>query len=140
VSKRTAVVRLGLARASRAYLLIAGAAGLALVAFVAAGVLPRLALLGLAGFPLFLKASRVARTSFSNPVELVPANAFTVVGHLACALALAVGLTWAGLGGGVNLAVFGVAALGVLLIFYYNRSIGRLASAFYGVRDAVAKS
>jgi hypothetical protein len=28
----------------------------------------------------------------------------------------------------------------VLLILYYNRSIGRLAQAFYGVRDAVARS
>ena len=137
--KRTAVVRLGLARASRAYPVIAGAAGLALVAFVVAGVLPPLALLGLAGFPLFVRAARVARHSFENPVELVPANAFTVVGHLACALALAIGLAWAGLGGGLNVAILGVAALGVLLIFYYNRSIGRLASAFYGVRDAVAR-
>ena len=110
------------------------------LAFVAVGALPKLALLGLAGFPLFLRAARVARRNFDKPVELVPANAFTVVGHLASALALAVGLAWAGLGGGINLAVFAVAALGILLIFYYNRSIGCLASAFYGVRDAVAKS
>ena len=32
----------------------------------------------------------------------------------------------------------GLAGLGLLL--YYNRSIGRLAKAFYGVRDAVAGS
>lgn len=73
-------------------------------------------------------------------MELVPANAYTVVGHLASALALAVGLVWAGQGGGLNAAVLGVAALGLLLILYYNRSIGRLAQAFYGVKDAVARS
>jgi 1,4-dihydroxy-2-naphthoate octaprenyltransferase len=140
VAKRTAVVRLGLERASRAYPVIAGVAGIALVAFVVAGTLPLFALLGLAGFPLFAKAARVARRKFNEPMELVPANAYTVVGHLACALALAVGLTWAGLGGGLNASVLAVATLGVLLILYYNRSIGRLARAFYGVRDAVART
>jgi hypothetical protein len=107
---------------------------------VAAGVLPPFALLGLAGYPLFYKATRVVRRYFDQPMELVPANAYTVVGHLASALALAVGLAWYGLGGGMNVAVLGVAALGVLLILYYNRSIGRLAGAFYGVKDAVARS
>ena len=140
VSKRTAVVRLGQQRASRVYPLIAGAAALALVFFVVRGVLPTFALLGLAGFPLFVKATRVVRRYFDQPMELVPANAYTVVGHLASALALAVGLTWYGLGGGMNVAVLVVAALGVLVLLYYNRSIGRLAGAFYGVKDAVARS
>ncbi len=140
VEKRTAVVRLGLRRASRVYPLIAGVAGLVLLVFVAIGMLPVFALLGLTGFPLFFKAARVARTNFESPVELVPANAYTVVGHLACALALAVGLTWAGLGGGINVAVLVAALLGLLLILYYNHSIGRLAQAFYGVKGAVAKS
>jgi hypothetical protein len=72
-------------------------------------------------------------------MELVPANAYTVVGHLASALALSVGLVWAGLGGGANAAVLLVAAAGVLVVLYYNRSIGRLARAFYGVKDAVAR-
>jgi 1,4-dihydroxy-2-naphthoate octaprenyltransferase len=140
VSKRTAVVRLGQQRASRVYPLIAGAAALALLFFVVEGVLPAFALLGLAGYPLFFKATRVVRRYFDQPMELVPANAYTVVGHLASALALAVGLTWYGLGGGMNVVVLAVAALGVLVILYYNRSIGRLAGAFYGVKDAVARS
>ena len=140
VAKRTAVVRLGLGRASRTYPLIAGVAAVTLVGFVAAGVLPAYALLGLAGFPLFARATGVARRHFDAPMELVPANAYTVVGHLASALALAVGLVWAGLGGGANAAVLAVAALGLLVVLYYNRSIGRLARAFYGVRDAVARS
>ena len=140
VSKRTAVVRLGQQRASRVYPLIAGAAALVLIGFVVAGVLPEFALLGLAGYPLFFKATRVVRRYFDQPMELVPANAYTVVGHLASALALAVGLAWSGLGGGMNVAVLAVAALGVVTILYYNRSIGRLASAFYGVKDAVARS
>jgi 1,4-dihydroxy-2-naphthoate octaprenyltransferase len=140
VHKRTAVVRLGLKRASQVYPLIAGVAALALVAFVISGTLPLLALLGLAGFPLFAKAAGVARRNFDQPMELVPANAYTVVGHLASSLALAIGLAWAGLGGGMNPAVLAVAAVGIFAILYYNRSIGRMAQAFYGVKDAVAKT
>ena len=120
--------------------MIAGVTALALIAFVATRTLPIFALLGLAGFPLFGKAARVARRNFNEPMELVPANAYTVVGHLGCALALAVGLAWAGLGGGLNASVFAVAAIGLVLILYYNRSIGRLAQACYGVRDAVART
>jgi 1,4-dihydroxy-2-naphthoate polyprenyltransferase len=140
VAKRTAVVRLGVERASRTYPLIAGAAALALVLLVVVGPLPAAALLGLAGFPLFAKAAAVARRSYGQPMELVPANAYTVVGHLASAIALAVGLVWAGLGGGANAAVLAVAALGLLVLLYYNRSIGRLARAFEGVKEAVAKA
>ncbi len=139
VAKRTVVVRLGLARASRIYALIAASAALALVAFVVARVLPPLALLGLAGFPLFARAALVARTRFDRPMELVPANAYTVVGHLASALALAVGLVWAGLGGGLQPGVLLVAAGGLAALLYYSRSISRLSRAFYGVRDAVAR-
>jgi 1,4-dihydroxy-2-naphthoate octaprenyltransferase len=140
VKKRTAVVRLGLERASRAYPVLAGAAALALVALVVARVLPPAALLGLAGFPLFVKAAHIARRSFDRPMELVPANAYTVVGHLASALALAVGLVWTGLGGELGAGIAGVALAGVLVILYYNRSIGRLARAFDGVKEAVARS
>jgi 1,4-dihydroxy-2-naphthoate octaprenyltransferase len=140
VSKRTAVVRLGQRRASRTYALIAGGAALALVAFVVRGVLPTFALLGLAGYPLFFKADRVVRRYFDQPMELVPANAYTAVGHLASALALAVGLTWYGLGGGLNVPVLAAAVIGLVVLLYYNRSIGRLAGAFYGVKDAVART
>ncbi|MGZ8413168.1 MAG: 1,4-dihydroxy-2-naphthoate octaprenyltransferase [Gemmatirosa sp.] len=140
VAKRTAVVRLGLRRASRVYPAIAGVAALALVAFVIAGTLPARALLGLAGFPLFVRAAGVARRHFDHPMELVPANAYTAVGHLASALALAIGLAWAGLGGALEPALLAVAALGLAVVLYYNRSIGRLAQAFYGVREAVARS
>jgi len=73
-------------------------------------------------------------------MELVPANAYTAVGHLASALGLATGLAWAGVGGGINAALIVVALAGLALILYYNRSISRLARAFYGVKDAVAKT
>jgi 1,4-dihydroxy-2-naphthoate octaprenyltransferase len=139
VAKRTAVVRLGLPRASRLYPLIALSAGVTLVGFIATGLLPLAALAGLAGFPLFAQAARVVRERFAQPMELAPANAYTVVGHLASCLALAFGLAWAGIGA-LNLALAAAGLVGLAVLLYYNRSIGRLAKAFYGVRDAVAKS
>ena len=140
VSKRTVIVRLGKQRASRVYPLIAGLALIALVVFVVMGLLPAFALLGLAGIPFFVQASAVARRSYDAPMELAPANAYTAVGHLASAFGLAVGLTWDGVGGGLNPALIVVALIGVGLIVYYERSIGRLAAAFHGVKDAVAKT
>ena len=140
VHKRTAVVRLGLRRASRAYPVIALVAALVLVLLVAARWLPATALLGLAGLPLFARAAQVVRREFDQPMALVPANAYTAVGHLASVLALAIGLAWAGMGGGVNAAVLVVGAVGVALILYYNRSIARLARAFDGVKQAVGRS
>lgn len=138
VGKRTAVVRLGLGRASRVYPVLAATAALALLGFVAAGALPVHALLGLAGFPLLVRGALVVRDNFERPMELVPANAFTVVGHLATSLGIAVGLVWAGLGGGMQPGVLVAGAAGGLALLYYNHAIGRLARAFYGVRDAVA--
>ena len=140
VGKRTMIVRLGRERASRLYPAIVALSAATLVALVALGALPRLSLLGLAGFPLFLRAAAVVRRNYDLPMELVPANAYTIVGHLASTLAIAIGLTWAGVGGGWNAGLLALAAAGVLVIVYYNRSIGRLARAFYGVRDAVAKT
>ena len=40
----------------------------------------------------------------------------------------------------MNVSVLVVAAVGVLTILYCNRSIGGLAGAFSGEKDAVARS
>lgn len=71
VSKRTAVVRLGLRRASLVYPVITALAALALVVLVLAGALPPFALLALVGFPLFFRAAIVVRRNFDKPTELV---------------------------------------------------------------------
>jgi hypothetical protein len=70
-----------------------------------------------------------SRRSRRSSSELQPASA----------LALAIGLTWFGLGGGMNAAVLAVALLGPLLILYYNRSIGRLVGPLpVSTTDAIA--
>ncbi|NUO64131.1 MAG: 1,4-dihydroxy-2-naphthoate octaprenyltransferase [Gemmatimonadaceae bacterium] len=137
VGKRTLVARLGLARAARLYPALAGVALALLVAFVASGTLPKAALLGLAGVPLFVRAASIARRKFDAPMELVPANAYTAIGHLASTLMLAVGLAWAGRSDRVAAALVAT-AVGALVISYYWRSVQRMTSAFYGVKAAVA--
>jgi hypothetical protein len=72
-------------------------------------------------------------------MELVPANAYTAIGHLASTLMLAVGLAWAG-ERNRGLAALGAALAGALVIAYYARSVQRLSSAFEGVKAAVARS
>ncbi|HEX2778252.1 MAG TPA: 1,4-dihydroxy-2-naphthoate octaprenyltransferase [Gemmatimonadaceae bacterium] len=136
VGKRTLVARLGLPRAAKLYPVLAGIALALLVVFVAMGTLPKAALLGLAGVPLFVRAASIARRNFDAPMELVPANAYTAIGHLASTLMLAVGLAWAGRSDRVAAALI-AAAVGALVISYYWRSVQRLSSAFYGVKAAV---
>src|SRR5690606_5925924 len=131
------VVRLGIKWAARAYPLMALSAALLLIVAVATGYLPTEALLALVGTPLLMRATMVAAQHHDSPMELAPANAYTVVGHLACTLALAIGLVWARVGA-LHPGLIATAVAGLLVLLYYNRSIGRLARAFHGVRDAVA--
>ena len=139
LGKNTLVARIGVARASRVYPVLAFGALAILVALVAIGTLPKAALLGLAGLPLFVRATAVARRKFDAPMELVPANAYTAVGHLASTLMLAVGIAWAGNSDRVVAALV-AAALGAAIITYYWRSVSRLASAFEGLKGAVGRA
>ena len=72
-------------------------------------------------------------------MELVPANAYTAVGHLASTLMLAVGLAWAGQQDRM-VAALAAATLGILIIAYYGRSVSRMASAFEGLKGAVGRA
>lgn len=139
LGKNTLVARLGLSRSSKVYPLLAGGALAILVVLVAMRVLPAAALLGLAGVPLFVRAALVARRKFDAPMELVPANAYTAVGHLASTLMLAVGLAWAGQQDRM-VAALAAATLGILIIAYYGRSVSRMASAFEGLKGAVGRA
>ena len=139
LGKNTLVARLGLSRASWIYSVLAGSALVTLVLLVVLRVLPTAALLGLAGLPLFVRAATVARRKYDAPMELVPANAYTAVGHLASTLMLAVGLAWAGNSDRLVAALV-AAALGAAIIAYYGRSVSRLASAFEGLKGAVGRA
>jgi hypothetical protein len=51
------------------------------IAGVAAGFLPKTALLALGALPFALRAIAVARKNYASPKKLAPANALTIVTH-----------------------------------------------------------
>ncbi|RJQ53007.1 MAG: 1,4-dihydroxy-2-naphthoate octaprenyltransferase [Actinobacteria bacterium] len=85
--KNHLVVRLGLERASKGYVLLLALIYLSIVGPVALGLMPALALISLLGLPLAFKAGSVALKEYGNPETIVPAQAthillFTVTGLL----------------------------------------------------------
>jgi 1,4-dihydroxy-2-naphthoate octaprenyltransferase len=97
VGKHHWVVRLGRRRSISVYagLLIATYAVIAVG--LATKLFPLWAALGLATLPLSIKALRTAQVCYEDPVKLVPANASTIVIHLATGLLLVAGYVLAGL-------------------------------------------
>ncbi len=87
--KRTVPARLGLLRSYRVYVALVVAALALLVAFVAAGGMPWLALLGLISVPPLLKSIRILRAYYREYPRHMPANA----GTIQAVLFLGVGLT-----------------------------------------------
>jgi 1,4-dihydroxy-2-naphthoate octaprenyltransferase len=91
VGKNHWVVRLGRRRAATAYGVLLAAVYFLLVAGVLfAGVTP-FALLGLLTLPIAVRAYGVARVSYDQPQELVPANAATIQVHLWTGLLITLG-------------------------------------------------
>ena len=89
--KRTIPARLGLERSYQVYLALVSAAVALLVAFVALGGIPWLALLGLVALPPLVKSVRVLRTYYKEYPRHMPANA----GTIQAVLFLGIGLTLA---------------------------------------------
>ena len=98
VGKRTLVVRLGRAKAAAAYGLLMVCAHLVLLVRVVAGILPLAALLGFITLPVSLRAIGYARAHYASSFDLVPANALTVISHLATGLLLTLAYAWQGFG------------------------------------------
>lgn len=92
--KRHWVVRLGVDRASRVYLLLAIAAHAGLAAAVLAGALPLGALAGLVSLAPALGAAALLRAHRHEVARLVPAIRLTIAAALLHALALSAGITF----------------------------------------------
>ncbi|MDD3642052.1 MAG: 1,4-dihydroxy-2-naphthoate octaprenyltransferase [Candidatus Krumholzibacteria bacterium] len=86
--KRTLVVRLGGAKGAVLFAAVMLGSYLPTVAGVAAGIMPRWTLLGLASLPLAARAIAVAASSYDDPRRMAPANAATILCHLATGIAL----------------------------------------------------
>ncbi len=92
VDKRHWVVRLGRQRASYVYAGMIICAYVSLLASIAMGWLPQLAILPVIMLPLAVFAVRTAFAHYDNPAQLTPANATTIALHLLAGLLLAAGL------------------------------------------------
>jgi 1,4-dihydroxy-2-naphthoate octaprenyltransferase len=96
VGKRTIIVRLGTGRGVVLYAAVTLCAYVPLIAGVASKLLPVETLLALLSLPLVLKAIVTARRHHSATKELAPANALTIMIHLATGLLLCAGYLIAG--------------------------------------------
>jgi 1,4-dihydroxy-2-naphthoate octaprenyltransferase len=137
VGKRTLVVRLGRRRAVVGYIALMGATYLAILAGVFAGVLPLAALLGLITLPATLRAMQYVIQHYASSFDLVPANALTIVTHLATGLLLTLAYAWEGLGlGGLGYMAALAAGFGGFVIYMY-RHVERQKHIFFGLKQAI---
>lgn len=137
VGKRTLVVRLGRPRAAVVYSVLMVCAYLILLAEVVAGILPPVALLGLIAFPISLRAIQYAMKHYASSFDLVPANALTVVSHLATGLLLTLAFAWEGFGrqGLGYIVVLGIVF--AIFVAYWYRYIEKQKDIFFGLKQVV---
>ncbi|MGA2285339.1 MAG: 1,4-dihydroxy-2-naphthoate octaprenyltransferase [Dehalococcoidia bacterium] len=138
VGKRTWVVRLGRPKAAYVYAAMMAIPYAWVLAFVAAGALPLPTLLPLLTLPLAVRAALVAFRHHSQPVELAPANAFTVVVHLSVGLLLTLGYVWEGSDVKEMAYVIGFAVLFTFIVAFVSKGIEQEKQAFLASRQAFA--
>lgn len=137
VGKRTWVVRLGRPWAATAYACLMAIPYVSVLFAVTAGVLPPTTLLCLVTLPLAVRAIRVAHRYHSQPVELAPANALTIVTHLSAGLLLTLAYVWEGSDLKGLGYVIGFALLFTLIVAFVNRGIEQEKQAFLASRQAL---
>jgi 1,4-dihydroxy-2-naphthoate octaprenyltransferase len=91
VGKKTTVVRLGRKKAAYGYALIVLGAYASVIASLLAGIVPPYAIVALIPLPLAIAAIRHAFRFHSEPFNLVPANATTILTHLLTSLLVSLG-------------------------------------------------
>lgn len=89
VGKRTLVVRLGREKAVLGYSLLMSLVFISIIVSVLFGLVSPFTLLILLVLPRALRAIKVAKLNFDQPLQLIPANADTIMCHLQCGLLLA---------------------------------------------------
>ncbi len=138
VGKRTLVVRLGRQHAVALYAAIMAGTYAALVAGVASGALPVVALLALGSLPLVARAYLYARRHHSQSFDLVPANAMTIICHLTVGLVLTLAFVWnrSGAQGVAYLVPLAAAFAGFVAYMYWY--IERQKNIFLKLKKAVA--
>ncbi|MFZ2303532.1 MAG: prenyltransferase, partial [Minisyncoccia bacterium] len=88
VGKRTLVVRIGLEKSLKTYLIFAGVIFLIIVWTVTRGFLPVQTISTLVAFPFVVWAWNIARVNLNDPKSLTPSLASTAIAHLVAGLAI----------------------------------------------------
>jgi len=86
--KKTLVVRLGTKRGRVLYAIVMLSAYIPIAAGAAFSMMPRWTLLALATLPLALRAIHIASKAHDDPRSMTPANAMTIITHLATGILL----------------------------------------------------
>jgi len=89
--KRTLIVRLGRRRGVALFAAVMAAAYVPMIAGAWSGLMPVWTLLGLASIPAAFMAVRVAARAHDVPRAMTPANALTIITHLATGILMTVG-------------------------------------------------
>ena len=137
VGKRTWVVRLGRPRAANVYALLMAIPYVSVLLAVVAGTLPVTTLLPLLTLPLAVRSVLVAYRFHSQPLELAPANALTIVTHLSVGLLLTLGYVWEGSDIKGLGYVIGLAVLFTLIVAFVSKGIEQEKQAFLASRQAL---
>jgi 1,4-dihydroxy-2-naphthoate octaprenyltransferase len=140
VGKNTVVVRLGRAHALSVYVVLVAGAYLSIMAAVWAGLLPASALLALITLPMAVMAAGYIRKHHSSSFDLIPANAMTVMAHLATGLLLALAFAWEWLGAQEVAYVAVIAAAFAAFSIYMYRHIERQKDIFLGLKRTTGGS
>ncbi|MBI5968148.1 MAG: prenyltransferase [Deltaproteobacteria bacterium] len=88
VGKNHWVVRLGKKKAAKVYVLLVSAVYISVVMGILSGVLPKISLITLLTIPLSLKGTLIALREYDRSPKLRPAQALTILSHLATGLLL----------------------------------------------------
>ncbi len=137
VGKKTLVVRLGRPKAAVVYGLLMVCAHLVLLTEVVAGALPPVVLLGFVTLPLSLRAIQYTRRHYASSFDLAPANALTVISHLATGLLLTLAYAWEGFGQqGLGYVVV-LGAMFVAFVIYMYRHVEKQKDIFLGLKQVV---
>lgn len=137
VGKNTLVVRLGRHRAVVGYLALMATTYISIIVGVAWGILPWFTLLALVTLPLAVKGVLNARKHYASSYDLIPANAATILVHLAVGLILTLAFLWEAfqVQGLLYVAVAGTVFL--LYVLYEYRHIEQQKNAFLGLKRSV---
>ncbi|MEW6455415.1 MAG: 1,4-dihydroxy-2-naphthoate octaprenyltransferase [Acidobacteriota bacterium] len=134
VGKNTLVVRLGRKNAAKLYIAIISLTYIIVLIFSLFGKIPLASIIALSTIPLGIKTIQYAIKYHSSPIDLIPANAMTILSHMFTGILLGLSFLF------YNNLYLSVSFLILFffLIFYYIRKIEKRSKVMKGVQQTVS--